>query len=195
MAALIDVPAIRALLARAYFDDPLTEWIFPDPTTRLDATAAWYGLYAEQYVTGAQATLVPSDGALSAMALWRRATDGHLSPDGVPSIAGLLAALVGTSRAEAIGAALHSIGSLVPTEPHVYLNFLAVSPHRQRSGLGRQAIEPVLAAADEDGQFVHLETTNPANYEFYERLGFVETGRVRLGEGGPELRAMRWDAG
>ena len=43
-----DVAGIRAVLAEAYFDDPLTRWIFPDPALRLRASAAWWGLFVER---------------------------------------------------------------------------------------------------------------------------------------------------
>jgi GNAT superfamily N-acetyltransferase len=186
-----DMPAIRALLAEAYADDPLSEWIFPDADTRPHACAAWYGLFAEQYVRGAQATLVREGARVAAVALWRMPGDRPLSSDGVPGIAGLMTALVGRQRAGEIGDGLHAVGSVQPSEPHAYLNFLAVAAARRRTGLGRLVLQPMVEAARRAELFVHLETTNPANHTFYEALGFRETARVGVGADGPALRALR----
>jgi ribosomal protein S18 acetylase RimI-like enzyme len=190
-ASFADVPEIRALLADAYYDDPLTEWIFADVATRRDACAAWYGLFVEQYVSGAQATVIRDDDAIGAVALWRLASDAPLSSAGVPGIAGLLTALVGAERAGTIADGLHRVGSVQEQEPRAYLNFLAVAADRRRAGLGRRVLEPVFAAAADAGLPVALETTNPANYAFYEALGFAETARIQIGSDGPLLRALR----
>jgi ribosomal protein S18 acetylase RimI-like enzyme len=190
-ATFADLPAIRALLADAYYDDPMTEWIFPDVATRRAACAAWYGLFAEQYVDGAHSTLVRDGSELVAIALWRVPSDKPLSGgDGAPSVAGLLTALVGAQRSGGIADSLHGVGHVQPTEPHVYLNFLAVASDRRRAGLGRRVVEPLFAAAADAGLPVALETTNPANYAFYDALGFVESGRVQIGSDGPLLRAL-----
>jgi ribosomal protein S18 acetylase RimI-like enzyme len=186
-----DVPAIRALLGEAYADDPLSEWIFPEAELRPHACAAWYGLFAEQYVQGARATLVRAGERVVAVALWRMPGDSPLSSDGMPSIAGLMTALVGRQRAGEIGDGLHAVSSVQPSAPHAYLNFLAVTADRRRSGLGRLVLQPLLDAARRAALSVHLETTNPANYAFYESLGFREMARVRVGTDGPELRALR----
>lgn len=191
-ATLADLPAIRALLGAAYADDPLSGWIFPGAATRRDACAAWFVLFAEQYVGGAQATVVRDGPDVVAVALWRMPDDQPLSSAGTPGIAGLLAALVGVERAGEIGAGLHAIGDLRLAEPHAYLNFLAVAADRRRHGLGRQVLEPLFVAAARKGLPVALETTNPANYAFYETLGFVETGRIGIGADGPLLRALRF---
>jgi ribosomal protein S18 acetylase RimI-like enzyme len=191
-ATFADVPAIRGLIGRAYADDPLSRWIFPDAASRPHACAAWYGLFVEQYVDGARSSVVREDGGIAAVALWRLPEDRPLFSDGLPGIAGLLTALAGgAARAAEIGDGLHAIAGVIPAEPHAYLNFLAVQPDRRRAGLGREVLEPLFAAASAAGLFVHLETTDPANHGFYAALGFRETGRIRIGADGPEVRALR----
>jgi len=190
-ATTADLPAIRALLGEAYADDPLSVWIFADARTRKDACAAWFALFAEQYVSGAQATVVRESDEIVAVALWRLPEDPPLSSGGTPSIAGLLAALVGAERAGEVGAGLHAIGALRVSEPHTYLNFLAVAADRRRRGLGRLVLEPLFIESARKGLPVVLETTNPANHAFYEALGFAETGRVGVGADGPLVRALR----
>lgn len=191
-ATLADLPAIRALLGEAYAGDPLAAWIFPDAATRKNACAAWFGLFAEQYLSGAQASVVREGDDVVAVALWRMPDDLPLSSAGTPGIAGMLAALVGVQRAGEIGEGLHAAGALRPDEPHAYLNFLAVAADRRRQGLGRLVLESLFVAAARRGLPVALETTNPANYAFYDALNFVETGRIGIGADGPLLRALRF---
>ena len=186
-----DIPAIRSLLGPAYADDPLSEWLFPDAGSRAHACAAWYGLFAEQYVTGAQATVVRDGEQVTAVAMWRLPGDRALDADGMPGISGLMTALVGSGRSAAIGDALHAVGALQSEDPCAYLNFLAVAAGRRRAGLGRLVLGPLFTAAGDAGLPVRLETTNPANYPFYDALGFEETGRLQLGSNGPLLRALR----
>jgi GNAT superfamily N-acetyltransferase len=53
-----------------------------------------------------------------------------------------------------------------------YLSIVAVDPRHQGWGLGRQVLAPTLREADADGAVSYLETFNPRNVRFYERLGF-----------------------
>jgi GNAT superfamily N-acetyltransferase len=79
-----------------------------------------------------------------------------------------------------------------PPEPHFYLGILGVAPGHQGKGLGGVLVEPVLEACDRGGFVAHLESSNPRNLGFYERLGFVATDEYRLGgAAGPLLTIMR----
>ena len=42
------MPALRKVLGEAFAPDPLFQWLFPDEATRLDAAAAWLGLFVER---------------------------------------------------------------------------------------------------------------------------------------------------
>lgn len=154
-----------------------------DPARRC---AAWYGLFAEAYAATGRITEVVEDGELVGVCLWSGPDDDPLTWAGTPSVAGLLAALVGTTSADMIAAALQRIHEIQPDPPYSYVNFLAVRPDMQNRGVGRRALAPVLGA----GYPVHLETTNSRNVSFYERAGFVVRKQMRLGSDGPVIRAM-----
>jgi len=188
-----DVPAIRKVLGEAFAPDPLFQWLFPDEATRLDAAAAWLGLFVERYVSRNPIHVIAGD-RVEAVAVWQAPGETALPVAvGPPSIGGLLGALLGSDRTAELGDALRAIGSVRPTRRHSYLQFLAVSPEHQGHGMGRRVIMPGMAAADAEGVGVHLETTNPKNLAFYASLGFEVSHEIRLEPGGPELWAM-WKA-
>ena len=179
-----ELVAIREVLGRAYSADPLTEWIFRDAATRTEACAAWYGLFVEAYAETRQVTWLPSQ---RAVCLWSAPDDPPLTWPSVPTPGGLLTALVGASHAAAVGDALHPVETIQPREPHVYVNFLAAEVPGH--GAGERAIAAALQAARAAGVGVSLESTNPRNLGFYERLGFVRRASLALGDG-PELVSL-----
>jgi len=71
-----------------------------------------------------------------------------------------------------------------PARPYWYLGVLATHPDAQGTGLATAVLGPVLAAADARGLDCWLETSAPANTEYYERRGFTERVEVAV-EGGP----------
>lgn len=190
----VSVREMRTLLARAYAEDPLMVWIFPDDESREHAVAAWLGIFVEHYLDHGRIDTVGTD-QLEAVSVWRmpdQPSPGQPvpSPPTLPTISGMLAAVVGEERASAIGQGLAKMRKLTPQQPHVYLQFLAVDPDRQRRGLGRQALEPGLRRAEQLGVGVHLETMNPENLGFYRQLGLEVSGEVQLAADGPTAWAM-----
>lgn len=187
---LADAVAIRRVLAEAFVTDPLLEWIFLDPATRLEATAAWMGLFVEEYLLHARVDTVDVDGVIAAVALWRPPDVTSIPYPEVPSLPGLLRALVGTERQALVGRGVRVFGASHPAEPHAYLNFLAVAPAHQGQGLGKRVIQHGIDAAVAQGVGVHLESTNPANLGFYRALGFTVSGELTVEGGGPPAWTM-----
>ncbi|MGY1855891.1 GNAT family N-acetyltransferase [Modestobacter sp. SYSU DS0290] len=185
------VAEIRTLLARAHADDPLLAWVFPDARDRPEAAAAWLGVSAERYVAAGQVDLV-RDGALSAVALWRRPwTTLAGAPDLLPTAGGLLRAFVGAARAAEIAEGFAAARAQTADDvPCAYLHFLAVAPDAQGRGLGGRLLDGVLDRAAEDGVPLRLDTTNPANLPFYEAHGLRVRSEVRLGPTGPVMWGM-----
>ncbi|NEE00780.1 GNAT family N-acetyltransferase [Phytoactinopolyspora halotolerans] len=187
---------VRALLARAYDSDPLMAWIFPDRRSRQSAAAAWLGLFVEHYVESGYVDVVGDD-SVDAVAVWRmpdgsasRSSDPSSARPLLPTVSGLLSALVDAEHAASVAQGLAGIRDVTPAEPHAYLHFLAVEPDLQRRGVGRAVLAPGLERAEKAGLGIHLETTNADNHAFYQRLGFEFTAERHLGTGGPTLWAM-----
>lgn len=180
----------RAVIATAFADDPLLQWVFPDPALRMHATAAWLGLFVEAYADHGRVDVEIRDGTIAAVALWRIPSDAPLRLSRTPALGGLLAAIIGSDRAAAIGEGLSVLGAAHPSSAHAYLHFLAVAPAHQRTGLGRRVIQPGIDAAAQRGLGVHLETAKLANVGFYRSLGFEVTSEFVLEPAGPPAWAM-----
>lgn len=65
-----------------------------------------------------------------------------------------------------------------PSDDHWYLVALGVRPGAQRTGLGTQLLAPVLQRAGQDKTCCYLETSDPSNVAFYERLGSAPSPRT-----------------
>jgi ribosomal protein S18 acetylase RimI-like enzyme len=70
-----------------------------------------------------------------------------------------------------------------PMAPHYYLGVIGTDPNLQGHGIGTQLLQAFcdLSASDRLSGGVYLETAKASNLGFYERAGFVETGRGNLG--------------
>jgi len=70
-----------------------------------------------------------------------------------------------------------------PPVPHYYLGVIGVDPGMQGRGIGAQLLRSFcdLSRKDPLSCGVYLETAEESNLAFYERAGFVETGRGPLG--------------
>lgn len=72
-----------------------------------------------------------------------------------------------------------------PSEPHWYLQTLAVEPASQRGGFGTALIQPGLDRADAEGMPCYLETQRESNIPYYRRFGFELTEEISLHDSPP----------
>jgi GNAT superfamily N-acetyltransferase len=164
-----------AVLNRAFHDDPLSVYIFPDESERArclgrqwHALVAYGQLFGHVYTTpslaGVACWLPPGKATAS---FWSLLRTGFALPRS-------LLAMRGEGRRRFFAVLSHEEdvhGRLLP-QPHWYLGALAVEPARQRQGVGSRLLQPVLALADAEGCPCYLETQSVENVRFYERLGF-----------------------
>jgi ribosomal protein S18 acetylase RimI-like enzyme len=179
----------RTVLARAFVDDPLMAWFFPDADVRPHACAALFGRFAEHYLRSGRVDALGAAVPV-AVAMWRWPVEDDEPDDVLPTVPGLMTALMGTERVARIGSAMSGIPDRRPPEPHAYLHVLGVDPAARGRGLGGQVLEQGLAAAREAGLVACLETVNPANVPFYLRHGLEVRAEVALAHGGPTVWMM-----
>jgi ribosomal protein S18 acetylase RimI-like enzyme len=183
-----DLPALSHTLAKAFFDDPLTSWIFPDPLARPRQLQSWMRLTTEMGLTRGHFYTAGDNGAA---AIW--------SPPDVTLFDEIwgarLAQLLTEELADRAGEVLKGLSRALAAKPedesHFYLFTLGTHPEQQGGGLGARVVEPVLAICDEQGLPAHLESSNERNLSFYRRHGFEVLSELAVAEGGPILRPMR----
>jgi len=194
--SITDLQAVRTILGRAFADDPLMQWIFPDEAHRQELTAAWLGLFAEGYMSGGRVdTITDSRGAVVAVALWKIPSDVEVSMPTLPGPLQFLGAVLDPDRFDVVVGSFVSFVEHWPDKPHAYLALLAVDPDQQGCGLGKQVVRSGIEEAVALGLDVALETNKIGNVDFYRSLGFEITGEYVMGPDGPRGWSLRLPAG
>ena len=75
-------------------------------------------------------------------------------------------------------------------EPHYYLSLLGTHPARRGHGVGMRLLAENLAQIDGEGMPAYLESSNPANEERYERVGFERVGSFSTPDGSHTVATM-----
>jgi GNAT superfamily N-acetyltransferase len=184
-----DARFISRLLSRAFFDDPVATFLFPDSESRRTRLNRFFELQlGRNYLRrGVVSTTVAHDGA--AMWLPPRAPTPTVRERLVHSAFSLK---LGDRRRPA-----HRLTALLearhPREPHWYLGALGVEPLHQGRGVGTALLEDALARCDAAGEGAYLEASRPESARLYERVGFECQELLvpsTLGIEGPDLYLM-----
>ncbi|MFI9206020.1 GNAT family N-acetyltransferase [Streptomyces sp. NPDC053048] len=181
--SVADAPEITRILARAFGDDPMMLWLFPDVEGREDRLAQWFDVM----LTHKYGPLGHCERTDAAAAFWTPPGTAEQHPD-----EGTLARINGLlgEHAPRLGEMLELVGEATPREPHWYLAVLGADPAAQGNGHGAALLLSGLAKADAAGLPAHLESSKEANIGFYERFGFTVRGEIHVPGGGPTLWSM-----
>ena len=188
-----DLPAAAAGLSRAFYHDPLQIYTLPDPAERagrsppLFEAALRSGLLFGEVLTTAGAPL----GA----AIWLGPdawdiTDERAAQAGFDRLPGEMGADA-TERFFSVLSAAEEHHRRDVRHDHWYVMVLGVTPEAQGNGLARALLEPGMRRAQAAGQQCYLETANPANIPFYERMGFDRVTEIEHPPSGLQLWTFR----
>ena len=182
LAAVSDIEALAAMLARAFAHDPFYAYLAgtaPERSERM--RQGWVGIlrHASDRLS---ATYTTDDH--SGAAIWHPPGYSGASFVGslrmMPSVARLAG---GYRRLREISRAISALEQRREHHapmPHYYLSALGVEPERQGEGIGTALMEPVLERAREDRVPAYLETATARNVLLYERLGFALVEELTL---------------
>ncbi|MEV0523243.1 GNAT family N-acetyltransferase [Streptomyces sp. NPDC050439] len=184
-ATIDDASRIGGTLARAFDDDPMMRWFFPDDATRETGLGRYFStLFTRQYVHHGVC-----EHTASAAAYWvPPGAQDKAVPDAetIQELVEILGDRAALFQEAAAAAAAHG-----PQEPHWYLAVVGADPAAQGQGQGAALLRSGLAKADADGLPAYLESSKPSNLPVYEHFGFTVLGEVQLPGGGPTLWSMR----
>ena len=173
--------AVACMLARAFANDPLAQYVFPEDAIRRKRLVSVYRLYLRVFE---QKGLVSINDDGTAAALWLPPGRYPLSltehvlllprmmlATGVQNLPGALRVLTHLEK-------MHPVG-----RRFWYLGVLGVEPDRQGSGVGSALLATGLRICDHDKVGTYLETAEPRNLPFYAKFGFDVLSATELREG------------
>jgi GNAT superfamily N-acetyltransferase len=180
-------------LAAAFYDDPLTEFLFPLKKSRLRRLSI-----ATKFVLG----LSPHKSHFALEEQECVAVIGAAPPgrypvpflNSLPLLAKLVFKLLLSGVPFRVMDQCLRIFSRIEKahlrEPHWYVQILGVHPNHQGKGIGGKLLQPVLQQADEEGVAVYLESSNPRNLDFYRKHGFEVMEEITPVDGCPRIRTL-----
>lgn len=181
-----DIEDIVRVLARAFeTDDPIEEYVFPDPGQRARRTPGMLrAMVRHRFLPVDGAFVATVDDRVVGAALWQppatRTAWWHAAVSGPQLLWSMRSATV---RGMAVDAAMAKVA---PAEPHLFLVYLGCEPGLQRRGVGRALWAALAEDADARGAGLG-GICKDGNVAYYRALGCALVDRVRIGRDGPEM--------
>ncbi len=178
--------------ARAFFDDPLFEFVFPDPGDRR-ARLAWVMRMGLAYGCRNGRADTTADTMLG-HAVWLPPGDPHMDEARLAD-AGFVnpEAHMGADAVARFGSFMAQIGPIherLMPESHWYLMILGVDPPRQGQRVGSALLRSTLAHVDAEECRCYLETSKARNVPFYQKHGFEVVEETDIEGRGPHVWMM-----
>ncbi len=190
LAADHEMPAVADILASAFANDPLMNWMCPAarvyPSLFLAEAEGLYRFHGQVYInqdqTGAAMWLPAGVNARPPLSWpWLRAIARLF-------LAGGMQGIRRAQRVETFFAEYHL------SKPHFYLHCIGARQGKQGLGIGSALLGAGLKACDEQGLPAYLESTNEKNNPLYQRFGFEIIDSARVSDNGPRVFFMRREA-
>jgi|CXWL01.1.fsa_nt_gi GNAT superfamily N-acetyltransferase len=187
------IPESGAVLARAFGDDPLFNYILPDAVKRPPALT-WFMTLAAKY-GDLHGEVETTAGTVEGNAIWLPPGETD-----VPMMRMIKVGMLAAPFKFGMGPFMRFMGILnlfeklhheAAPEPHHYLMVLGVDPPRQGRGIGSALMAPVLARADASGVPCYLETQKEINVTLYRKHGFEVVVEDDVPKGGPRYWTMK----
>ncbi|MFD4462574.1 GNAT family N-acetyltransferase [Nocardia sp. NPDC058480] len=185
-----DFGVAAELLAASLAEDPATLWLHPKESSRRTRLARSFraSLDDSRDCSDGVDLALDSSGAIVGVAVWLATF--HILPRATVGRQLKAWHTYGSHAARARTGARATYAAGVQ-EQHWHLLAVGVSAAARGRGHGRDLIAAGMYRAAADAVPVHLETTNPNNLSYYERLGFDTTAVIDLPGGGPRRWLMR----
>lgn len=178
------------VLARAFHDDPVAEWLIPDAAVRVQRQAGMFAaMIRHHHLAGGGVEMATESGTPGAVALWDPPNRWKASRGGeLRSIPAMIWAL--RSRVAAGRELSDLMAGTHPASPHWYLATIGSDPSTRGRGLGKALLASRLDRCDAEHCPAYLESSKAENVPYYQRFGFEVTGEIVVPRGGPTLWRM-----
>jgi GNAT superfamily N-acetyltransferase len=185
-----DVKPLAAVLARAFYDDPPSIWLLPEPRTRQARLRRVFAtIMRAEALRHRTVEIAWAGDEIAGGTIWL--PPGRWLPSLPAQLLSLPAYALALRRRLGSGVALtQALARVHPREPHWYLDTIGVDPAHQGHGVAGALLRSRLRRCDADGQPAYLESSKPANVPFYEHFGFEVKETPELPAGAPVITVM-----
>lgn len=171
-------------MSRAFFDDPVTQYLFPDESRRSRRLEKYFS-YEMRALFLQRGESWTSDG-LDAGAFW---VPHRQAPPTLGDALKQLPVVWMFGRHLRRGYRLvQLLEAKRPRSPHLYLATIGTDPAVQGKGYGSALMRVVLDRCDADGVPSYVESSKESNLSFYGRHGYELVGDVVV----PETSVKLW---
>ena len=190
-ATLDDAACLSKLFASAFEEDPLFDYMVRPGAGRAAALEIFFReILRARDIPQGEVWMSP-DG--HACVCWLK-PDARRSPGGLIQKIGWLPFFIrvyGLARFTRAIAIMQAMEKSHPREPCFYLTFIASSPEFHGLGLGSRILKATLRQIDAAGMAAYVESSNPKNATFYERVGFVAQKNIAPANAPPLIAMLR----
>jgi len=182
-----DRALVTEIIAGAFADDPLLNWIALQDARRLQRIKRLVKTTVDLFMPEG-ITHIDAEGR--GCALWVNPSAPGLTFLQTVRVIAMLGAVAGYRRLPAMMEFYRQFERLTPAEPAFHLFYLAVIPEARGRGIGSALLQPVLKRCDAECIPAYLENSSSANLKLYERHGFHLTRQWHITESGPSIWCM-----
>ena len=176
------VKLASGVLARAFQNDPLWAYFFPDASKRPEKIFSVLRMLVQYAISYGEVQATSTD--LEGTAVWLPSDKADISPLQMMRSGGLPVMLRMGWEAMVRSMRYTEYASTIPKrheyQTHWYLQFIGVDPIFQGKGYASELLRPMIARMDAEKAFCFLETQNRENVPIYQHYGFrvIEEGVI-----------------
>ena len=169
-ATVDDLDTIVETLTLAFADDPVWRPTLTPPGDPPAGMAEFWTIWVNGAIRYPHVWMLDNAAAVS---VWIPPGGTEVSDEQFEELRTLAERRLGPIGPKAVIEVFDRFGRAHPQpEPHFYLSLLGTHPDWRGQGLGMRLLSANLAHADKEGVPTYLESSNPANDQRYQRVGY-----------------------
>jgi GNAT superfamily N-acetyltransferase len=177
-----DIPSIAQLLAESLCEDPLQRWLFPEKRSRLAKSTRVFRRVLKTRIADGLVRVIRDDrGEPVSVAVWtppRPPAPSHLAHYSES----LFMRWTYGRRIHEVRQGFTALSARHPREPYWYLLALATAPSHRGKGHAAQLLDERIGQCRATKELIALETSQPKNVSYYQKLGFTVEDELQLND-------------